>query len=95
MISLQTKATDNFCFAYDVSLEKHAYGGRRDDWWILKINKTSGRWYLNDLLKDATNGTWTPSDQIAIDFGQGWFCTNILDLLDEAARLAGIEWRKP
>ena len=79
--SLETKA------------KHHGLGGRQQSestvWlykdggkWIFYIQDTPGQWYLNTLLNDHK------SDGIYIDYGMGWICDNIQELLKEAKYLS-------
>ena len=75
---LQTKATDNHGYEYDVEIQQRPSASARFDMApVLKIKSTPGGWYM-ETLENCTD------EQIAIDFGQSWYCTNIQALLEEA-----------
>lgn len=77
MFTLKTIARDNYGYEHAVTLTpKEFYGDNA----VLKIQNTPGSWFMSTLWE------YQPS-QIAIDYGQGWMCTNIQDVLKEARTL--------
>lgn len=60
---------------------------------VLVIEDTPGQWFLSTLIGcDSYNGfaIRRPHEQISIDFGQHWVCTNLRELVSEAlARVLG------
>lgn len=48
---------------------------------VLVIDGTPGSWYVKTLIDN-----FFPKG-LAIDFGQGWVCTNINDIISELRKL--------
>lgn len=49
--------------------------------WVLRITSTPGSWYVSTLL--VVREPYTP---LAIDYGQGWYCTNFDAVFDSALK---------
>lgn len=78
-IELSTRALDQNGRTYRVALVW------RYERWILDVGGTGGQWFLADLVA-------RPRERIAIDFGLGWYCENIRDVVREAVeRLGGLD----
>ncbi len=84
---LATKAKDNHGHEHQVSLCQWEGGrvrsGEHGDW-VLMIHDTGGSWYLDMLLREQKD-----AEQLAIDYGQSWYCTNLQPLLAEAVKILG------
>ena len=85
---LPVRAKDNYGNTYGVELRlKDAPSGTftgpaaaeltaaHSNRWVLNIVGAPSGWYLGDLLKNPGRS------RIAIDFGAGWFCTNLDELM--------------
>lgn len=70
MHTLKTKALTSGGYEYPVTLRPDELG------WVLRIESTGGSWYLDSLSN--------VKDILAIDYGQGWYCLNARDLINEA-----------
>jgi len=71
MIKLTTAAKDNYGHSYETTLV------RKEDKHIIMFDSAPGGWCAEDLAKEYFQ------DKLALDFGQGWYCTNIQDVLTE------------
>jgi hypothetical protein len=90
--TLETKARDNHGYEYPVQLflsmePAGAFGSASgaqhlaaefSNRWVLRIKGTPGSWYMSTLLERGVQS------QIALDFGQGWMCTNFAEIMREA-----------
>ncbi len=74
--TLNTKATDNFGYTYEVALIPSDSKGFEGEY-ILQIKGTPGSWYMS-TLGDYSHPT------ISIDAGQRWDCTNFSAVMAEA-----------
>lgn len=83
--TLKIKAKDNHGHEYGVELQMWTAPNRpmsdsSRDKWILRILNTPGSWYMSTLLESHNHWQYG----IAIDLGQGWYCTNFREVMDEA-----------
>ena len=74
-IQLNTRARDNHGHTYSTELTVGKLG------LILKINGTPGQWYLDSLRSSGL------ANQIYLDFGQDWLCTNIGEIMAEVRQI--------
>jgi hypothetical protein len=70
-VTLKTAAQDNFGNSYPVTVFT-GFGGKL----VARVENTGGSWTVSTLMTHT-------AARIAIDFGQGWYCTNIQDLIAE------------
>tara|TARA_Y100000034_G_C6866259_1_gene394848 strand:+ start:729 stop:1022 length:294 start_codon:yes stop_codon:yes gene_type:complete len=88
-ITLPVKATDNYGNSYWVTLELKE-GDKLG--WILSIDETPGSWYVKTLQGKDGFSNGRSSGQVAIDFGQKWYCTNIDNILFTAEVILAHEY---
>ena len=74
-IKVPVLAKDNRGFTYDVYLKADSQGP------VLDIVRTPGKWYLKTLME------FSERQEIALDSGQGWYCTNFREVLLKALEI--------
>lgn len=74
--TLNTKALDNFGYAYDVVLLPSDYKGFEKEY-LLRILGTGASWFMSTLANHT-------EPRISIDLGQKWDCVNFWAVLAEA-----------
>lgn len=69
-------------YAHNVSLEYSTYEGFKS--LVLRIHDTPGQWFLSTLFEKPSIDGQT---DIAIDYGQGWYCINFDHVIAEVKAL--------